>query len=325
VTAILPADEKVDRNGAPLRHQKRLWPLAGLLAVVLATAGFFGYWYFSSNRRQAESTATESKHAPKLYWVMAEAEQMAFIQERARHIQTLIGDEPDEIDEEALKAIKIEIDYYVGRKDSLSQKQFEEGLRAIYGRATQYAPLIVRTYVRHKVPPALGLYQAMIESEYLDCPTPPFENGPVGMFQFSRGTARKYGLAPADYCNVEKQSDAAARHMSDLASDFGEGKSSASLGLLSYQMGADGVRDSLRQLRGRGITERSFWAIFRNRDELNPPLPSSPPTSPLSMRGLSYVPRFFAAAIIGETPEAFELSTPPLTTLTAKLNETTRR
>lgn len=108
---------------------------------------------------------------------------------------------------------------------------------------------------------------------------------------------------------MEKQCDAAARHMSDLISDFGEGKSNWTLALFSFNQGGDTVREYLRQLRGRGIVERSFWAVFRHQRDLQPPL---------NEEGKRYVPRFFAAAVIGETPETFELSTPPLTTLREK-------
>jgi len=235
---------------------------------------------------------------------MTEAEQLAFIQERTRHVQTLIGDEPTEFGEEALRSVKVEIDDYVEEKDSLLQKPFKEGLRVIYGRASQYAPLVIRSYEARRVPSALGLYQAMVESEYYDCLTS--STGTIGLFQFTRKTAAKYSLTPTDYCNVEKQSDAAARYMSDLISDFGEGKSSWTLALLSFRQGADKTREHLRQLRGRGINERSFWVIFRYKKDLQPPL----------MDGeIKYISRFFATAIIGETPGAFELSTLPLTTL----------
>ncbi|MEK7725488.1 MAG: hypothetical protein AAB336_14135 [Acidobacteriota bacterium] len=49
--------------------------------------------------------------------------------------------------------------------------------------------------------------------------------------------------------------------------------------------------------------------IFRHWSDLQ--LPSSD-------SGKRYALHFFAATIIGETPEAFELSTPPLTTLREK-------
>jgi len=304
--ASTTAKTEPPESGTP--NIKRAFVVALFLLPVVVGLGIWNFTGRWTNTKQIESIAVESpKLAPKLYWQMTETEQLAFIRERARHIQTLIGDEPTEFDEEESRAIKVEIDDYVEEKDSLSQKPFEEGLRVIYGRASQYAPLVIRAYEARQVPPALGLYQAMIESEYHDCLIS--DAGPVGLFQFSRKTAAKYNLKPKDYCDVEKQSDAAARYMSDLTSDFGDGKSSATLGLLGFVIGEDKPREYLRQLRGRGVTERSFWAIFRHGQNLQPPLKSD---------GKQYVPRFFAAAIIGETPEAFELSTSPLSTLREK-------
>jgi serine/threonine protein kinase len=139
--------------------------------VLMAMLGF-GYWFFtkpldnSNTPLNVPLAAPVPKPVSKLFWQMTEAEQLVFIRERARHIQTLIGDEPAEFNEEELRAIKVEIDDYVEEKDSLSQKPFEEGLRVIYGRASQYAPLVIRAYEARQVSPALGLYQAMIESEY---------------------------------------------------------------------------------------------------------------------------------------------------------------
>lgn len=306
VTAILPIGAQDYGNNARLLSKRKIWILACLVAL-LATAGFFAFSYFSTDNKEETSAVNETRSAATVYWQMTEAEQMAFIQERARHVQTLIGDEPAGLDEKAVKAIKVEIDDYVEEKDSLSQEPFEEGLRIIYGRASQYAPLVSQAYEAQKVPAALGLYQAMIESEYHDCPDIyKHPRSPVGLFQFSRKTAALYGLRPEDYCDVPKQCEAAARHMSDLISDFGSEKSSWTLALFSFNQGGDPVRDYLRQLRGRGITERSFWAVLRHHEELEPVMTEG---------STMYVPRFFAAAIIGETPQAFELSTPPLTAL----------
>lgn len=314
-TKILP---QAAGTTAKISFKRSLFPF--VLLFLSIAAGFLIYALFPRQEGPA-AVAELVKPGAIVYWEMSEGEQTAFVAERSQHIQGLIGDEKTNLDDDALMAIKTEINHYLKRKDSLSQKQFEEGLRAVYGRGTQYAPLIIRAYEKNNVPPGLGLYQAMVESEFHDCPPRLGPNhGPVGMFQFSPSTAEDYGLTPADYCNVEKQADAAARHMSDLSSDFGEGNADASLGLLSYMYGGESVRERLRQLRRRGITERSFWAIFRNRSSLQPPLDYVPPhllPHPVSMQpqSLSYVPRFFAAAIIGETPERFELSTPPLSTV----------
>ncbi|MBC7899792.1 MAG: transglycosylase SLT domain-containing protein [Saprospiraceae bacterium] len=278
-------------------------------AVVLLPVGIIAvYTYvFSVNRQTQYADIVVADDESKHYWEMQQIEQIQFISQRAQHVQKLIGDEESYLDEEALIVIKEQIDDYVEEKDSLSQKPFEEGLRAIYGRASQFAPLVARSYESQKVPVALGLYQAMIESEYHDCLNlTEHPRAPVGLFQFSRKTAEAYDLKPADYCDVQKQCVAAARHMSDLISDFGSEKSSWTLALLSFNQGPKDVRDYLRQLRGRGIMERSYWTILRHQKDLQ---------SPMTDEANRYVPRFFAAAIIGETPAVFDLSTPPLTTL----------
>jgi len=293
----------------PVRRANRAW-LAAAFFAVLILAGVFVYR--NSSRSIVDSpivtsAADERKPSSKVYWEMGDAERSAFIREQAQHIQKLIGDDLTDFDDEAIQAIKNEIDDYVAEKDSLSQKPFEEGLRVIYGRATQYAPLITQAYETQQLPPALGLYQAMIESEYRFDLTS--DIGTVGLFQFMPKTAQKYGMKPADYHDPNKQADAAAHYMSDLTSDFGEGKSNSTLGLLAFNIGENSVREYLRQLRGRSVTERSFWAIYHFRDALK---------EPLSDDGRRYVPRFFAAAIIGESPREFDLSTPPLTTLRVK-------
>ena len=298
------------QNSLSHRIKQKSFAVIVLTVLMVGITGF-GYWFLVTKNTVAdanksmESIAVDvPKPASKLYWQMTEVEQLVFIRERARYVETLIGDEPTEFDEEMLQTIKVEIDGYLEIKDSLAQKPFEEGLRVIYGRASQYAPIVIRAYEAREVAPALGIYQAMVESEYHDCYVSKI--GTVGLFLFKPSTAQIYGLTPKNYCNVEKQSDAAARYMADLTSDFGEGKSSKTLVLFSFNQGEVQVRDYLRQLHGRGITERSFWAVFRYRQKLQ---------TPLADEAKWYVPRFFAAAIIGETPESFELSTPALTTL----------
>jgi hypothetical protein len=287
-----------------VRFGKKFWLILGSIALLCAIAFWGTYRYSNSSQNAAELKSTDtSRPAPKYYGQMTEAEQLEFIKERSKLVETLIGDAPVELDGSALAAIKVEINSYLQRKDSLSQKPFEEGLRVIYGRATQYAPLVVRSYETRNVPAALGLYQAMIESEYRDCYSTEVSHG---LFGFSLKTAAKYGLNGKDLCDVEKQSDAAARYMSDLASDFGGEKTNPTLGLLAYADGENNVHEMLRRLRSEGVTEQSFWVILKHNADEN---------GDLDDFGRQYVPRFFAAAIIGETPEAFELTTPPLTTL----------
>jgi DNA-binding winged helix-turn-helix (wHTH) protein len=274
-----------------------------LLALLLSAAVLDS----SSPATSTSTTANQSMTSTKFYWEMAESEQLDFLRERATRIEILIGDVPRVWDEESVRSIKAEVDSYVERKDSLSQAPFKDGLRVIFGRASQYTPLIAHAFERHHVPPAVGLYQAMIESEFQDCLSD--DRGKTGLFQFTSRTAAKYGLDRSDECDVEKQANAAARFGSDLLSDFGSDHSSWTLALLSFSQGGESTREQLRELRAIGKTERSFWVIFENRLNLS---------TELDDQSLRYLPRFFAAAIIGETPNIFDLSTPALTTLHSK-------
>ena len=276
--------------------------IVAISVCVLALVSIFTFSQLGGQRTIENGNLAAER--PTLYWEMSDVQKGTYIQSRIAHVQNLIGDDFAELNDESVNAVRSAIENYVQRKDSLSQEAFKDGLRSIYGRASQYAPFISREYEKKNVPPVLGIYQAMIESEYRDC----FVNelGNVGMFQFTHRTAHKYGLSEHDLCSVDKQSEAAAQYMSDLLSDFGAARSSWTLALLSYNNGEEQSRDQLRELRTKGITERTFWTVFENRDRLE---------TPLSETSQSYVPRFFAAAIIGESPENFSLATPPLSEL----------
>jgi membrane-bound lytic murein transglycosylase D len=144
----------------------------------------------------------------------------------------------------------------------------------------------------------------MIESEYKTC----YENdiGAKGMFQFLPHTAKTYGVSPEEMCDVEKMTPAAAHYVADRMAELGDDAESMTLVLLSYNRGAEWVRGTLRQLREAGGYERNFWTLFASRDRLD---------DVFRNENANYVPRFFAAAIVGENPQAFGLQTPPLTTL----------
>jgi hypothetical protein len=87
--------------------------------------------------------------------------------------------------------------------------------------------------------------------------------------------------------------------------ELGEDSETMTLVLLSYNQGPGFVTDTLRQLRDTENYQRNFWTIYANRDKL----------SQNFRKEAGYVPAFFAAAIVGENPRNFGLSTPPLSTL----------
>jgi hypothetical protein len=104
-------------------------------------------------------------------------------------------------------------------------------------------------------------------------------------------------------CDETKMTPAAAQYIADHMAELGDDSESMTLVLLSYNTGAGLVRAWLRQLRETDDYERNFWTLLANRDKLNPTFQNE---------SAGYVPRFFAAAIIGENPKTFGLTMPPL-------------
>jgi hypothetical protein len=115
-----------------------------------------------------------------------------------------------------------------------------------------------------------------------------------------------YGTSYQEMCSAEKVAPAAANYIADRMAELGEDSESMTLVLLSYNRGAESVRNNLRQLRGTDNYARNFWTLFAHRTELD---------DAFRNEGAHYVPSFFAAAIIGENPQTFGLTTPPLSKL----------
>jgi len=273
------------------------WPLLGLLLVFLAATIIGTIFFRRSESRGPASDPTVA--AAKSYAQMNEAEQLAFIDQQEQRISTMLGDRPVKLNGEALRVIKSYVDRYA--RNGTSADLGSERISDVYARARPYVPLIARSFAARKVPVIIGIYLPVIESAYRNC----FENsiGAKGLFQFLPQTAQRYGVARQDMCDVEKMTPAAAHYIADGMAELGEDSESMTLVLLSYNRGAESVRNNLRQLRETENYERNFWTLFAHRSELD---------QAFQTEGAHYVPNFFAAAIIGENPKAFGLPEPPL-------------
>ena len=285
-----------------LSPRRNTWLALGLVIVLMiATAGTILY-----RRSRATTPASSNTVAAngRAYMQMNEAEQLAFIREQEQHISALMGDRPAKLNDEALQAIKKHVDHYA----ALSQRaNGQESLSDIYGRAPRYVPLITRSFAARKVPVIIGIYLPVVESAYRPC----FENsfGSKGLFQFLPQTAKLYGVPHEEMCDVDKMAPAAAHYIADHMAELGDDAESMTLVLLSYNTGAQWVRNTLRELRDADDYQRNFWTLFAHRAELN---------EAFRNEGASYVPNFFAAAVVGENPERFGLPGPPLSSLAGR-------
>lgn len=280
--------------------RRNAWFAFGLVivSVIMITATVL---YRPSRSTTPVNDSKSTAANGKLYEQMNAAEQLAFVREQEQHISALMGDRPAKLNDEALQAIKSHVDSYV----ALNHKSDGgENLNDIYSRAPDYVPLIARSFAARKVPVIIGIYLPVIESAYRPC----FENsyGSKGLFQFLPQTAKIYGVAHDEMCDAKKMAPAAAQYIADHMAELGDDAESMTLVLLSYNTGAQWVRNTLRELREADDYQRNFWTLFAHRDQLN---------ESFRNEGANYVPNFFAAAIIGENPRTFGLSTAPLSSL----------
>ncbi len=300
-----PLTNFVTQENAQALPSRYYFPMLGIAVLLAIAIGGTVFYRHSIGRPGPDlSNGGATVAATRLYSRMNDAEKLAFIDEQEQRISTMMGDRPVKLREEALRAIKGNVDRYVARSSSLSAEPGEESLPVVFARARPYVPLIARSFAARRVPVIIGIYLPMIESAYRNC----YENsiGAKGLYQFLPETARNYGVAHEDMCDVEKMTPAAAHYIADRMAELGEDSESVTLVLLSYNRGPEWVRNSLRELRGTDNYERNFWTLFAHRDQLD---------DAFRNENAWYVPNFFAVAIIGENPQAFELAMPPLSTL----------
>lgn len=170
------------------------------------------------------------------------------------------------------------IDYFTGP----NRDAFERFL----ARGSRYRAMVEKTLSEYGVPKEF-YYLAMIESGYVTSAVSTAKA--VGIWQFVRGTARRYGLRCDGWADERRDpvraTRAAAEYLRDLHNVFGSWR----LAMAAYNAGEGRILSAI--MRGK---TRDFWTLAEKRV-----LPSET---------MDYVPKFLAAAIIGESPEKYGLS-----------------
>jgi soluble lytic murein transglycosylase-like protein len=276
-----------------------------VMLTITATAGTLLYRRApepNSSGPSAPSQATTARPG-KPYLQMSESERLDFVAAQEHRISSMMSDRPAKLNDFAVRVIKAYVDRYAANINK-APAPGSENASAVFLRGQPYVPLIARSFAARKVPIIIGIYLPVIESGYRPCYESPL--GAKGLFQFLPQTAENYGVSRRDMCDAEKMTPAAAHYIADRMAELGEDSESVTLVLLSYNRGAEWVRETLRQLRGTENYERNFWTLLANTATLD---------EVFRNENAGYVPSFFAAAIVGENPEAFELPMPPLSSL----------
>lgn len=250
------------------------------------------------------------------YLELSDGEKRAYLAERSQKIAQIIGNNSSEaIPAAALDKIKAFADAYAKRINvkPLGGCRFGDNLQVTFERASKNAPFIVKAFNEKGTDPRIGLYLAMIESEHCVCLQSP--TGPLGMFQFTKATGELHGLKtvkgaspqnPDERCEPEPSARAAASYMKALTGRYGTGPASVPLAIGSYNSGEGGLSSNLvKALESNSGLPRDFWTLIANGEKLSKQFQSE---------NFKYVPKFFAAAIIGENPQDFGLKLQPLST-----------
>ena len=122
--------------------------------------------------------------------------------------------------------------------------------------------------------------------------------GSIGMFQFLPKRASITDFQRQELLDVEKSADAAARYITESLNTFKDDPMKEALAVLAYNRGAHKTERDLKVVLNDQNKQCSICALTADRGKLD---------ETFQNESVFYVPLFFAAAIIGENPQAFGL------------------
>ncbi len=153
-----------------------------------------------------------------------------------------------------------------------------DGVRVAFNRLSRYEPMMRKVFQEEGVPEDL-IYVGLVESAYN--PYARSVAGAAGIWQFMRGTGRRYGLKQAgaldERHDPEKSTRAAARYLRDIYGMFGDWR----LALAAYNAGEYRV---LKVIEKTGIED--FWQMSGR--------------GLLPQETINYVPAVLAAIAVGK-------------------------
>ena len=236
-----------------------------------------------------------------------------FIKTRAGRIAIMMGKRPYALTPDALEYIKFWLEAFAARVGNNRIGLWRGDTRFILERGSVHAPVIIRAFKENRVPPVIGLYIPFIETEYTNIHSNNAA-GAAGLFQFLGPTAEHYGVPSSERTDIAKMAPAAARYFRDNIMSFGDDSMSVALAIAGYNRAPESVKRDLRNVLSADNNEdkeRNFWTLIANQGKLD---------HFFQNENKNYVPRFFAAAILGETPWAFGIEMRPLSTYTTMVS-----
>lgn len=245
----------------------------------------------------------QTNASARVYQQMTQSERSEFVASQARRIASEMSGRDYEFTPAFIEDVQQAVNQYtrrIGTDDGSSLGKRD--LRSVMERGRAQAPTVIVAFKARNVSPLIGIYIPWIESEYENIKSPN-SMGAIGMFQFLPKTGEHFGLSSEDLLDTQKSADAAARYITDSVEQFKDDPMKEALALLAYNRGGHQVARDMKTLVNDQNKKCSICALTSGRLKLDETFRSE---------SVYYVPRFFAAAIIGENPQAFGLQMKPL-------------
>ncbi len=263
----------------------------------------------STKKGEKDSKAYNTNDSEtKTYQKMSEAEQNKFVAQKAdEFLQKLGFDKSEKFNAKGLESVKPFVDAYAKRLYSLAKDEcgFGDNLSAMLNRGKDVSKVISEEFKSQELPSEAGLYLAMVESEFCLCIQSP--TGPLGIFQQTRASGKKYGLEvkrdaspenPDERCELKPAALAAAKNVKSDVKESDSKPLSLAMAIGRYEFGDlfKGV-EMTDEMKKSPNSQDNFWLLVENnKDDKN----------------LKYLPKFVAAGIVGENPKVFGVDISPL-------------
>lgn len=241
----------------------------------------------------------------KTYQQMSQPERSEFVAVQARRIAGEMSGRDYEFTPAFIEDVQQALNHYIRRIGNDDGRALgKRDVRAVLERGRAEAPTIIAVFRARNVSHLYGLYLPWIESEFVNLESQK-PMGSIGMFQFIPQTGENFGLSPQDLMDVRKSADAAAQYIANSLERFKNDPMKEALAVLAYNRGVPQVTRELKSVVNEQNKQCSICALHAERGKLD---------ETFRNESVFYVPRFFAAAIIGENPQAFGIHSSPLST-----------
>ncbi len=189
----------------------------------------------------------------------------------------------DEISHATTEKIPLEINAEVERWIEYFTVRVRERMQRFLERGARYQTMISAVLKEQSIPTEI-FYQAMIESGFSAHATS--SASAVGIWQFMKGTGKRYGLRVDAYADERRDpmraTIAASLYMKDLYNVF----QSWYLAMAAYNSGEGRILGAIMRSK-----TRDFWQMVKMRA--------------LPAETMAYIPKFLAATIIGHDPQKY--------------------